>query len=158
MTRFPLEPQKKPVLFHAIRTASKLYELGYEESVCIAGLLHDAIEDTDISYDEISELFGPYVAGIVLANSKDPHVPKDRTLEDIVSRSAGHSREALVVKAAEMHDNWIYYRRGLAAGDPTESEILRCETIAGLVLRHKRPEWGDSVFDLVREVVSDQRE
>jgi (p)ppGpp synthase/HD superfamily hydrolase len=156
VARFPHEPQKKPVLFHSIRTASALYSLGYGEPVCIGGLLHDAIEDTDITYALIADRYGEHVAGMVLANSKDRSVPKEDLLEDIVRRCVAHSRDALIVKVVEVHDNWIYYTRRLQAGEPIESEVERCRRIARLVMQHKPNEWDDEIFGLMKEVASDR--
>jgi len=48
----------KPVLYHSFKVANKLYEYNYSESVVIASVLHDLIEDTDITYNEIEKSLG----------------------------------------------------------------------------------------------------
>jgi len=44
--------------------------------VLTAALLHDTIEDTDTTHDELTARFGPEVANIVLEVSDDPRLPK----------------------------------------------------------------------------------
>lgn len=54
-----------PYFAHPIEVAGLLTELKLDQSTIIAGLLHDTVEDTDTSLDEIESLFGPDVRGIV---------------------------------------------------------------------------------------------
>ncbi|MFZ4462036.1 MAG: hypothetical protein ACOYN2_06130 [Patescibacteria group bacterium] len=75
----------------------------------MAGLLHDAIEDTTITEDEITKLYGKHTAEIVVANSKDTSLPKEEILQDIVTRCADHSEDALIVKSADVLDNFAFY-------------------------------------------------
>jgi (p)ppGpp synthase/HD superfamily hydrolase len=58
-----------PYLTHLLAVSSLVWENGGDEDDAIAGLLHDAIEDTDATAADIEERFGPKVAAIVLACS-----------------------------------------------------------------------------------------
>lgn len=50
---------------HPVNVALILADLNMDTATIVAGLLHDVIEDTDISYEEISERFGQEVAHLV---------------------------------------------------------------------------------------------
>jgi len=50
---------------HPIAAAEIVAEIGMDEDSLCAALLHDCIEDTDATYEEIEELFGKDVASIV---------------------------------------------------------------------------------------------
>jgi guanosine-3',5'-bis(diphosphate) 3'-pyrophosphohydrolase len=54
-----------PYFEHAAAVAMILDRAGFEEDVVIAGLLHDVVEDTDATFDDVAARFGPAVAEIV---------------------------------------------------------------------------------------------
>ena len=54
-----------PYIIHPILVASIVSSITNDESMAIAALLHDIVEDTDVSIDEIEELFGSDVAHLV---------------------------------------------------------------------------------------------
>ncbi len=54
-----------PYIVHPRDVAITLAEYRVDPNTIVAGLLHDIIEDTDTSYDEIKNLFGEEVADIV---------------------------------------------------------------------------------------------
>ena len=54
-----------PYIMHPASVAYTLAEMGFDEHSVAAGLLHDTVEDTDSSIDELDELFGEQVADIV---------------------------------------------------------------------------------------------
>lgn len=51
----------EPYLVHPLEVAGILAELKLDESSIVAGLLHDTVEDTLATLDEIKELFGEEV-------------------------------------------------------------------------------------------------
>ena len=55
---------------HCISAAEICLSMGLDEDSVIAALLHDTIEDTDITYADISRQFGPTVADLVEGVSK----------------------------------------------------------------------------------------
>ena len=76
-----------PFLTHPTEVACLLHEAGYSDEVVAAGVLHDVLEDTDASVEELERRFGPEVAGLVAAVSDDP------TIEDHSERKAALRRQ-----------------------------------------------------------------
>lgn len=59
----------KPVILHSIRVGLKLFDKGYSEDIVLAGILHDIVEDTETSIEDVEIIFGTKIAQIVLATS-----------------------------------------------------------------------------------------
>jgi GTP pyrophosphokinase len=55
----------EPYLIHPLEVAHILAQLKLDEASIVAGILHDTIEDTLATLEELTEIFGPEVAGIV---------------------------------------------------------------------------------------------
>jgi guanosine-3',5'-bis(diphosphate) 3'-pyrophosphohydrolase len=55
----------EPYITHPLHVAIYLCELNFDKETIAAALLHDLIEDTEISYDDIKKEFGEEVADIV---------------------------------------------------------------------------------------------
>src|SRR5512141_2933248 len=51
-------------LIHPIEVAAMLANLKLDAATVAAGLLHDTIEDTTATYEELKEIFGVEVAGL----------------------------------------------------------------------------------------------
>ena len=60
----------EPYIIHPILVASIVATLTNDESMAIAALLHDVVEDTEISIEEIEEKFGRDVAHLVSGMTK----------------------------------------------------------------------------------------
>ena len=60
-----------PYILHPLEVLQILYSMRADTNVMIAGVLHDTVEDTDTSLDEIRELFGDDVAMLVASNTED---------------------------------------------------------------------------------------
>ena len=54
-----------PYVQHVVAVAWILDRSGFDEDVVIAGLLHDVVEDTAVTIEEVAARFGPIVAGLV---------------------------------------------------------------------------------------------
>jgi len=54
-----------PYVIHPLAVAEIVAELGLDEEAILGALLHDCIEDTDASFDEIAKLFGRTCAELV---------------------------------------------------------------------------------------------
>lgn len=68
-------------------------------------LLHDTIEDTDTSYEQIALMFGVKVADGVAALSKNPALEKSQQLIDSLDRIVQQPSEIWMVKLADRITN-----------------------------------------------------
>lgn len=59
-----------PYMRHPIGVGKILHQIGCTEDVVVSGILHDCIEDTKTSQDEIMERFGDMVSKIVIGCSE----------------------------------------------------------------------------------------
>lgn len=62
--------KEKPTAFHAIDVANLLEKYGFDDNVIAAGYLHDVIEDTDYTKEDILEKFGADICSLVLGASE----------------------------------------------------------------------------------------
>ena len=85
-----------PYVEHPVAVAALLDEHGYGEEVLAAALLHDVIEDSDTTLDELREPFGEEVAGMVGA------LTDDEAIESYRERKAEH-RERVAAAASGAH-------------------------------------------------------
>ena len=60
-----LRKSGEPYIIHPLAVAEIVVETGLDTDAILAALLHDCLEDTDASFDEICKLFGPTVAELV---------------------------------------------------------------------------------------------
>ena len=60
-----LRKSGEPYIIHPIAVAEIVNELELDQDSIVSALLHDCIEDTDSTHDEIARLFGPQVAELV---------------------------------------------------------------------------------------------
>ncbi len=99
----------KPVMLHSIRVGISLYTLGYNKNIVIGGILHDLLEDTDVSFDDLKHRFGEKVARLVHACSFDERIADEtERYKEATERCLKEGKEALIVKAADFIDNIPY--------------------------------------------------
>ncbi len=100
----------KPVILHSIRVGMALFNAGYGKTVVLAGLLHDLLEDTDITARELEAHFGEELTRVVEAVSFDPEIRSKREQnEDVFRRCRAYGFDALAVKCADIADNIDYF-------------------------------------------------
>lgn len=113
-----------PYVSHLLGVAAIVFEAGGDENAAIAGLLHDAVEDQDVSLEEIAEKFGSEVAHIVDACSE--HWDREQTKPEWKIRKNAHlarlqqqaERSVLLVTAADKIHNGEAIINDLAAHGP----------------------------------------
>ena len=69
----------EPYIFHPIAVAKIVaYEIGLDTTSIVAALLHDVVEDTDYTIEDIERLFGENVGRIVSGLTKISHLNKEQ--------------------------------------------------------------------------------
>lgn len=96
-----------PYINHPLEVAKMLASVGGvdDADVLIAAILHDTIEDTETSEDEIRELFGDRVASIVVEVTDDKSLPKQARKEKQVEHAPHLSSEAKQLKICDKISN-----------------------------------------------------
>lgn len=62
---------KEPYIVHPIQVAKTLEQAGFSEELICAALLHDTVEDTAVTLDQIQKEFGPQIAEYVSSHTED---------------------------------------------------------------------------------------
>ncbi len=98
-----------PYINHPIAVATLLWNHGLSDpTVIVAGVLHDTIEDTKTTHDELAAAFGKPVADVVAEVTDDKSLPKERRKELQVEHAPQLSNAAKLVKLADkicnLHD------------------------------------------------------
>ena len=76
-----LRKSGEPYIIHPLAVAEIVVEIGLDLDAILAALLHDCLEDTDASFDEITRLFGSTVAELVEGVTKLTRVNYSTTEE-----------------------------------------------------------------------------
>ena len=63
--KFQKRKDGSPYIIHPLAVAEIVAEMGLDTDAILGALLHDCIEDTDASHDDIARLFSPTVAELV---------------------------------------------------------------------------------------------
>lgn len=113
-----------PYIVHPFGVMLLLDRFGFDEDLLIAGLLHDVVEDTEVSLQQIEEEFGSKVAEIVAhcsetkrdgSGAKRPWADRKRDHLEALAKAPIEARA--VVLADKLH-NLISIRADLEAGRP----------------------------------------
>ena len=66
----------EPFIIHPVEVALLLADLQMDYETVVAGLLHDTVEDTDLTLEDIDNMFGSVVRSIVEGETKVSKLPK----------------------------------------------------------------------------------
>jgi (p)ppGpp synthase/HD superfamily hydrolase len=110
-------------IHHPVAVAELLAEHGFDESTVAAALLHDVVEDSEASVEDVDARFGERVARLVAA------LTEDETIEPFERRKDAHRRhveavggDALAIYAADKLSNIRVLRRALASEGESAGE------------------------------------
>jgi len=128
-----------PYIIHPVGVCRSLVKLaGVTDLVVLqAALLHDTVEDTDTSFEEIEQRFGPIVRRIVAEVTDDKTLSADARKRAQVAHAPHLSREAKLVKLADK----LYNLRDLLSVPPPSWDATR---IQGYYV------WAKKVIDCLR--------
>jgi (p)ppGpp synthase/HD superfamily hydrolase len=91
-----------PYIEHPRRVAAMLAERGYPDEILAAALLHDVVEDSDTTVEDLRDEFGGEIAALVAALSDDESIGSYRDRKDEHrARIADVDGDALAVYAAD---------------------------------------------------------
>jgi guanosine-3',5'-bis(diphosphate) 3'-pyrophosphohydrolase len=96
------DEEASPYINHPIQLAYILVQAGIEDPVVLAAaLLHDTIEDTNTTHDELEIVFGHEIANIVTECSDDKGLGKLERKQAQIDHAAKISHKARLVKLAD---------------------------------------------------------
>jgi len=164
----------EPYISHPMNVAYLLADMQLDEASVAAGLLHDTVEDTDTSVDEIEDLFGSDVADIVDGVTKisqmdfeSKAVQQAENIRKLILAMAEDIRVLMVKLADRLHN-----MRTLEFMKPVKQRLIAQETqdiyaplanrlglhrvkteLEDICLRYLKPD----VFGQLSEAVSEHR-
>lgn len=94
-----------PYIVHPLETMQILRSMNADTNLLIAGLLHDTIEDTETTIDEIVETFGTDVAALVGGHSEDKSKTWKQRKTHAIRELAGASRRMKMLVMADKVSN-----------------------------------------------------
>ncbi len=101
----------KPAIIHGIRAGFIAEQWDVEEDTILSSCLHDILEDTDTTYEEIVDIFGKDVADAVRANTKFDTNGDKKDIRQMIDSCLMVGESAVVAKAADIIDNIRNYRK-----------------------------------------------
>jgi len=92
-----------PYINHPIQVAETLWNIGdvRDMTLLVAAVLHDTIEDTDTTHDEIRTKFGEDVLALVLEVTDDKSLPKQTRKQLQIEHAPHKSRNAKLLSLAD---------------------------------------------------------
>lgn len=130
-----------PYINHPVALANVIANEGgvEDERVLIAAVLHDTLEDTDTTEQELTREFGKDIAELVLEVTDDRSLPKAERKRLQVEHAGSISRRAKLVKLADK----ICNLRDIACTPPADWSMER---------KQEYFDWAKSVVDALRGV------
>ena len=100
-------PQARvPYLSHPAGVVAILARHGFDEAVQAAGALHDVVEDTDATFDDLDRLFGDEVSTLVRhVTEEDKSLPWEERKQQSLERFPSKPWPAQALKLADKIDN-----------------------------------------------------
>ena len=97
------DAEASPYINHPLQVAHVLASEGCVSDLktLIAAVLHDTVEDTETTFEELVERFGKRVAGVVKELTDEKMVPKVQRKRVQVERAPQLSKRAAIVRLAD---------------------------------------------------------
>jgi len=127
-----------PYINHPLEVANLLANIGKVDdfNILIAAVLHDTIEDTETTKEEITEIFNAEVCGYVLEVTDDKSLPKAERKQKQIEHAPHLSNGAKQVKLADKISNITDVMKNPPAGWSLERRLEYIEwgekVVAGL--------------------------
>jgi len=125
-----------PYFSHPVRVALTLRQtFGCDDPIALAAaILHDTIEDTPADYDDIADGFGPEIADIVAALTKNMILPESEREPEYDARLAQADWRARLIKLADVYDNLsdMHTSKATDASQAATRHLARCRRAIAL--------------------------
>ena len=121
----------QPYIIHPLAVADILLDLGMDTDTICVGLLHDVVEDTEYTLDDIRKLFGQDVAMLVDGVTKLNKVPNFNKEEQQATNvrkillAMSHDIRVMIIKLADR----VHNMRTLQYLPPQKQRIIALETM-----------------------------
>eukprot|EP01104_Vermistella_antarctica_P008454 TRINITY_DN2115_c0_g1_i1.p1 TRINITY_DN2115_c0_g1~~TRINITY_DN2115_c0_g1_i1.p1 ORF type:complete len:198 (-),score=54.95 TRINITY_DN2115_c0_g1_i1:105-662(-) len=114
-----------PYINHPIGVANLICDVGGVScaNTLVAALLHDTVEDTDTSFEELERVFGKTIRDIVGEVTDDKDLKKDERKRQQIIHAATSSTPAKLVKLADK----LYNLRDLLENPPAYWSLSRIQ-------------------------------
>ena len=101
------DKHNSPYIIHPISVALAIAQIGDvdDPEILAAALLHDTIEDTDTTSEELEEQFGEQVCKYVLEVSDDKNLPKSERKKRQIEHAKTLSKGAALIKLGDKISN-----------------------------------------------------
>ena len=135
------DAQASPYINHPIALADVLRNEGgvSNRTVICAALLHDTLEDTETSPEELQREFGRRISGVVLEVTDDKRLPRQERKRLQIEHAPELSKSAKLVKLADK----ICNLRDVVSSPPVGWDLAR---------RQQYFDWAKQVVDGLRGV------
>ncbi len=153
--------QDIPFIAHPFAVAMLLQGMGCAESVVVAGLLHDTVEDTAVTLAEIEAEFGREVARIV-AYCTEPRGRWETRKQFLIDNLRHAPLEAKLLAAADKYHNLRHMLHNLEKYGPTmwgnfsrgaEQQAWYYRTVLDSILQNVAEPDLYPIFDQLQRVV-----
>jgi (p)ppGpp synthase/HD superfamily hydrolase len=120
---------REPYVTHPLAVATRLREEGFGDEVVAAAILHDAVEDSEVSLEQIVQTFGREVTELVAALTEDTSIENwDERKRALREHVVDAGPEALAIYAADKLTNVgdtrvLYAREGEDSGQRFEVSL-----------------------------------
>jgi (p)ppGpp synthase/HD superfamily hydrolase len=94
-----------PYIVHPVMVARMLDRAGFSEEVVAAALVHDVLEDTDVTEAELRAALGDAVVDIVFGVSEQTELPWEERKQKYIERVASSGEAVMAVSVADKIHN-----------------------------------------------------
>jgi len=133
-----------PYINHPIELAELLVNEGgiADINIIVAAILHDTVEDTDTTAQQLERIFGNDIKNIVIEVTDDKSLAKEERKHQQIEHAATCSQQAKLVKLADK----ICNLRDILESPPTEWSLAR---------KQEYFDWSKRVVDQIRGTHAD---
>lgn len=129
---------REPYVNHSIRVAMMLKDWGCHEEVVIAGILHDVLEDTAVTEEELRTRFTARTVDLVVKMTKAAGESSSTYCDRMLDSG---DREWWLIKLADTNDNsTMYPHDGLVQGWEDWADRMQVYTLMKIAIVKKLSE------------------